>query len=282
VAAIVALAAMQYYVVSNLRAVQSEIAFVAAEQAKTRNAIQEEVEKVRAASSETAAERQKAMAEVRGELEQAREQARDQARGIASKVREESLKTVQELNARVVASEQKQRESQAQVASELSGLRQEATAASTTLAAVTTEVREVREEVANTRGQLSATIADLKRVTGDLGVMSGLIATNGQQIEALKKLGDRVYSEFTVRKTKTPVRIGDVWVLLKNTDPGRSRFTIQLGADDRKIEKKDRTVNEPVQFYVGRNRRPHELVVNQVHKNQIVGYLAAPKESDPR
>ena len=205
------------------------------------------------------------------------EQARDQARGIAGRLREEALKSVKELSSRLAASEQQLRESQSQVATELNGVKETATAAHTNIAAVSTEVREVKEEVASTRGQLNSTIADLKRVTGDLGVMSGLIATNGREIEALRHVGDRNYAEFTVWKTKNPVRVGDVLVVLKGVDAGKNRYTIELSADDRKIEKKDRTINEPVQFYVGRNKQPHELVVNQVQKNAIIGYLSTPK-----
>ncbi len=103
----------------------------------------------------------------------------------------------------------------------------------------------MRTDVANTRTQLDRTVADLRRVTGDMGVMSGLIATNQKEIDALRQLGDRNYTEFTVRKTKTPVKVGDVMVLLKKADAGRKRYTVELQADDSKIEKKDRAANEP-------------------------------------
>jgi hypothetical protein len=269
----VALAAANFYTISNLRAVESRVVEVQAEQAKAKTAISAEMEKVRAAATQNATDRQKTLAAVRTEMEQ----ARDQARGIAGRVKEEALKGVQDINARLTANEQRIRESQVQINGELRGLREATDSTKTHVAAVSTEIREVRDEVAATRGQLNATIADLKRVTGDLGVMSGLIATNGKEIGALKELGDRIYSEFTVRKTRDAVRIGDVWVTLKGADPGKHRYTIEVRADDRKIEKKDRGLNEPVQFFVGHNRQPHELVVNQIHKNQIVGYLAAPK-----
>jgi hypothetical protein len=131
--------------------------------------------------------------------------------------------------------------------------------------------------VANTQGQLERTIADLKRTTGDLGMMSGLIATNSQEIDALKQLGDRDYTEFTLYKRKEPVKLAGVSILLKKADVKANRYTLELQLDDRKVEKKDKTANEPVQFYVGGNRQPHELVVNLVGKDQIVGYLATPK-----
>jgi hypothetical protein len=107
--------------------------------------------------------------------------------------------------------------------------------------------------------------------------MSGLIATNSREIDALKQLADRNYTEFTLYKGKEPIKLADISILLKKADVKGNRYTLELQVDDRKIEKKDRATNEPVQFYVGRNRQLHELVVNQVGKDQIVGYLATPK-----
>jgi len=124
---------------------------------------------------------------------------------------------------------------------------------------------------------LERTIADLKRIPGDMGVLSGLIATNAREIDALKQLGDRNYIEFTLYKGKEPVKLGDVSILLKKADIKASLYTLELRVDDHKIEKKDRSANEPLQFYVGGGRQPHELVVNQVGKDLIVGYLATPK-----
>jgi len=281
-AGVIALAGAQYYTVNNLHAVETKIAAVEADQAKAQDALAEELEKVRAASTGNAAEREKAISEVREQLEQARNQAQGIAGQVAGQVKKDTLKSVQELDKRIAMSEEKQREAQAQVANELTGLKEVADSAHTNIAAVSSEVKEVREEVANTRSQLNATVADLKRVTGDMGVLSGLIATNGKEIDALRQLGDRNYSEFTILKTKNAVRVGDVWVLLKSLDVGKNRYTIELRADDRKIEKKDRSINEPVQFFVGRNKQPHELVVNQIQKNAIVGYVAAPKVAAAR
>jgi exonuclease VII large subunit len=124
---------------------------------------------------------------------------------------------------------------------------------------------------------LDQTGQDLKRAVGDLGVVSGDVATNSQQLAALKKLGERNYFEFDLSKAKEPQRVGDIRLLLEKTDPKHNRYTVQVLADDKKIEKKDKTVNEPVQLYVAGSRQPYEIVVNQVKKNEVVGYLATPK-----
>ena len=151
--------------------------------------------------------------------------------------------------------------------------------ASSKIAGVSNDVTVVKTEVATTRNELQQTVADLRRMTGDLGVMSGLIATNSGEIKALRELGDRNYFEFRIAKnTKTPTKVGDVMMALKKTDLKRSRYTMQLVADDKTIEKKDKTINEPVQFYVASKARiPYEVVVNEVTKDSIVGYLSTPK-----
>lgn len=50
-------------------------------------------------------------------------------------------------------------------------------------------------------------------------------------------------------------------------------------ADDKKIEKKNRNLNEPVQFYTGKDNYLYELVVNEIGKNEVKGYLATPRNA---
>ena len=270
----------QIFTIKSLRSTESKLAAVQADQSKVREAIDSQIAELREAAATAAAsadaQRQKALDAVRDEVDKARRQAR----GVAGKVKEETMKSVEDLASRVNVSESRlkqHQEAEARVVTEISSLKQAATSAQANLTDVSTEVKQVRTEVANTQGQLERTIADLKRTTGDLGVMSGLIATNSKEIDALKQLGDRNYTEFTLYKGKEPVKLADISILLKKADVKGNRYTLELRVDDRKIEKKDRFANEPVQFYVGRNRQPHELVINQVGKDQIVGYLATPK-----
>jgi uncharacterized protein YoxC len=139
------------------------------------------------------------------------------------------------------------------------------------------DVGTVREEVASTRSTLDQTISDLKTTRGDLGVQSGLIATNGKEIAALRELGDRTIYEFTLAKGKAPVKAANMTITYKKVDTKRNKYTVEIMADDKRVEKKDKTVNEPVQMYVGGNRQPYEIVVNEVKKDTIVGYVAVPK-----
>jgi myosin heavy subunit len=119
--------------------------------------------------------------------------------------------------------------------------------------------------------------AELKRVVGDLGVMSGSVATNARQLAALREIGDRNYFEFDVIKTKVPTGIAEIQIALKKTDPKKNRYTIDLYTNDKVVHKGDRSINEPLQLYVGTGRQPYEVVVNQVRKDEVIGYVAVPK-----
>jgi hypothetical protein len=112
---------------------------------------------------------------------------------------------------------------------------------------------------------------------GDLSDHTSLIARNAGELELLKHKGDRNYYEFTLSKgDKKPV--GTVSLELKKADLKKSRFTIDVYADDRRYEKKDRNVDEPMQFYSGKEPALYEIVVNNINsKNQVSGYLSTPK-----
>jgi hypothetical protein len=96
-------------------------------------------------------------------------------------------------------------------------------------------------------------------------------------IAALRALGERNYFEFTLDRSKAPRKVGDIQLVLKKTDPKRSKYTLEVQADDKQVEKRDKTVNEPVQFYLAKARQPYEIVVNEVTNGQITGYLSTPK-----
>ena len=151
------------------------------------------------------------------------------------------------------------------------------------IGAVATEVGGAKKDLEDTKSDLEATKGKLDRSMGDMNVMSGLIAHNRDDLEELRRRGDRNYYEFTVQKSKHSQRVGPVHVSLIRTDPKKSKYTINVVADDKTIEKRDKTSGEPVQFYVKGSQRmaPYEIVVFDVGKNQITGYLATPKDSGP-
>jgi hypothetical protein len=135
------------------------------------------------------------------------------------------------------------------------------------------EVTKVSADVTDTRNDLATTKGKLEHAIGDL------IATNHDELEFLKHRGDRDYFEFTLRKGKEPTHLSIISLQLKKTDPKKSKFTMYVLAEDKKIEKKDRTINEPLQFYTGRERQLFEVVVNSVDKDHVTGYLSTPKNA---
>ena len=147
--------------------------------------------------------------------------------------------------------------------------------------ASTDDVTKLNGDVSGVKNDLDATNGKLDRATGDMGVMSGLIARNHDDLEELKRKGDRNYYEFTVQKSKTPQHVGPVQMSLNKTDLKKSKYTMTVLADDKSIEKKDKTAGEPVQFYVkgAQHYAPYEIVVFDVGKNQITGYLSTPKSA---
>ena len=147
------------------------------------------------------------------------------------------------------------------------------------IGAVATDVTGAKKDIESTKSDLEATKSKLERASGDMGVMSGLIARNHDDLEDLKRRGERNYYEFTLKKAKAPQRVGPIQLNVNKTDQKKSKYTMTVFVDDRQIEKKDRTAGEPVQFYVGSARSaPYEIVVFQVGKDQLTGYLSTPKE----
>ena|SRR5208283_2837893 len=156
---------------------------------------------------------------------------------------------------------------------------QAVTAVSSDVTAVKSDVGGVKTDVAKTQTELATTISQLQSMKGDMGQQSGLIARNHDELEMLKHKGDRTYYEFTLNKgDKKPV--GTVSLELKSTNPKKGIFSLVVNSDDKAVTKKDRGVNEPLQFYSGKEPMLFEIVVNTINsKNQISGYLATPKNA---
>ena len=145
---------------------------------------------------------------------------------------------------------------------------------------VATDISGTKTDVAATKADLEATKGKLQSTVGDLGVQSGLIARNHDEVEELKRLGERDIFEFSLKKEKTPQHVGPIQVWLRKTDAKRYKYTVDVVADDKNIEKKDRTVGEPIQFYVRGARAPYEIVVFDVGKDEAKGYLSTPKSAN--
>lgn len=238
-------------------------------------ALQAQIDKLAEASSVTTRSNRKTVDELRAELESARRQASV----LAGQAKQDALKKVDETRAQLQAAQDQAKQ---QLSSDISQVRQQTDTANSKISEVGNDVTAVKTDLTSTKSELEKTVAELKRATGELDGHSVLIATNGKELAALRALGERNFLEFTVVKSKTATKVGDVSIMLKNADPKKNRYTIELTADDKTTEKKDRGVNEPVQFMTSKAKQPYELVVNDVKKNTIAGYLSVPKVQNVR
>ncbi|MGD0467383.1 MAG: hypothetical protein ABSA54_03310 [Terriglobales bacterium] len=187
--------------------------------------------------------------------------------------------TKKELKTRADELQHQQQVAAARIAAEAAEEKKDVNAVAGEVGNVKTDVGGVKTDVAATKASLEATIAKLQGTIGDLGVQSGLIANTRSDLEALKHRGDRQYYEFTLLKGAKPQAFSTVALQLKKTDPKRGKYTLNVTADDKTIEKKDRNQSEPVQFYTGRDHMLYELVVWTVDKKKITGYLSTPKNA---
>jgi F0F1-type ATP synthase membrane subunit b/b' len=233
---------------------------------------QSRIDKLEEAANVNTQSNRRTVEQLRDQLERARRQASL----AAGEAKDEALKKVDETRAALEAAQEKAKE---QLSSDISKVKE---SADTQFTQVGTEVTSVKSDVASTKSQLEKTVADLKRATGEIDGHSVLIATNGKELAALQALGERNYVQFTIAKSKQPQKVGDVGILLKKADPKKNRYTIELTADDKTTEKKDRGINEPLQFMTSKAKQPYELVVNDVKKDTIVGYLSIPKVLNTR
>ena len=273
--AVVALIGASLYQFYQLRQVRTDLD-------TTREALLDQISKVHETSTVSSKTNRESVDSLKLQMEEARRQASI----LAGQAKLDASKHADELAAKLERMQQEQTakvaESVSAVSGEVSKVRDDANSTKTKVGEVSTDLAAVKSDAAATRSELEKTIADLRSTRGDLGVQSGLIATNSKELAALRSLGERNYTEFRLTKEKTPRKVGDIQIRLKSADAKKNRYTIEVIADDKLVEKKDRTVNEPVQLMLSRATQPFEIVVNEVKKDMIAGYVAAPKVQQAR
>ena len=237
---------------------------------------------------------QKDVSALRASLAGASDEARkeiDSLRGQVANTQQQSTEVLTQAqtmarrraDAAVAKLDKKQSERVAALDAQLNEVKESAAQNATRLAGVSNDVTSVQTDVADTKSKLDKTNGELQSVRGDLGMMSGLVATNSKEIETLRRLGDRNIYEFNIGKKLGLQKVGDIQMRVTKTNARRNQYSMLVSADDKLIEKKDKTTNEPVQFYVmSKARQPYEIVVNEVGKDTIKGYLATPKITTAR
>jgi len=276
--AVVALVGASLYQFYEVRAVRGELA-------TTREELMDQISKVHETTTVSTKTNRQSVDTLKAQMDEARKQASilaGQAKLDATKHADELAAKLESAQAQEAAETAKVAASVNAVSGDLSKVRDDANSTKSRVGEVSSDLANVKTDAATTKAELEKTIADLKSTKGDLGVQSGLIATNGKELAALRQLGERNYTEFRLAKEKTPRKVGDVQMRLKSADMKKNRYTIELIADDKLVEKKDKTINEPVQFMLSRATQPFEIVVNEVKKDMIAGYISAPKVQQTR
>ena len=138
----------------------------------------------------------------------------------------------------------------------------------------TDDVNKLNGDVTGVKSDLDATKNSIQMARSEMGT---LIARNHDEIDQLRRMGQRDYFEFTVTRKSGAAKVGSIQVELKDTNTKKNQYTINVLADDKSFEKKNRSVNEPIFFYTGGSHAALELVVNKVSKNTASGYLSVPK-----
>jgi hypothetical protein len=273
--AVAALLGASIYLFYQLSEVREE---VRTQLSDTRDQIMAELAKEHETSSVTIQTSKKNVEKLATEVAEARRQASL----LAGDAKEEADKHADALAAKLELAQEQQAKQVSAVASDVSQVKDAESLTRSQVGEVNTQVSTLKTQQTATQQQLEKTVANLTTTIGDLGVQSDRIATNGKELNALKQLGERNYYEFKLAKTKAAEKVGDVQIKLTAADPKKNKYTITLIADDKTVEKKDKSINEPVQFYLSRASQPYELVVNQINKDMIIGYVSAPKVQQSR
>lgn len=168
-----------------------------------------------------------------------------------------------------------QKKSDDQLAAQIGQVKQDT---DTKFGQVNTDLTGAKSDISATQKDLEATKSKLTTAVGDLGVQSGLIARNQDELDQLKRSGERNIFELHLTRSKTPTRVGPIQVTLTKTDPKKFKYTMLVIADDKTIEKKDKQADEPIQFYIKGATKPYEIVVFDVTKDKVNGYLSTPKD----
>jgi len=211
------------------------------------------------------------------EMSKKMEDSNGQLRASISVVADRVGLTQKDLTKKAAILQAEENNTQSRLKGDEESNKQQFTAVNGAVDGVKGDLTKVSADVSDTKSDLATTKGKLETAIGDINRHSELIATTHDQLEQLRHRGDRDYLEFTLHKGKDPVHLSTVSLQLKKVDPKKGEFTLVVFADDKKIEKKDKNLNEPLQFYSGRDRNLFEVVINAADKDVVSGYMSTPK-----
>ncbi len=246
---LVAVAGFSFYQLSQVSSLRQQLS---ASQDKEAADVQSQLAAQNAALTGTVNDLQSKLADTEQQTSQSIAKVQDSAKRHADTAANTAASNVQK------SLEKQSADQQEALNAELAGVKNAQSDTASRIDGVGASVDTVKTDLASTKAVVDQTAASLQRTSGDMGVMSGLIATNGKEIQELRARGDRNIYEFTMTKKNGMTKVGDVQMRLTKVDQKHNRYTMVVMADDKLIEKRDKTTNEPVQFYAAPGR-PHAL-----------------------
>lgn len=282
----VALLGVNVYVCMQFGYVTAQMNSMKAEIAELRSTTHAEITILKNKASNTSASAERRVGYLQQELQKARAAAAAEVGQAKVEATARAEELARQLKVEIAAEQQKKLDqSGEQIKSELTKVKEAASTVDAKINQVHSEVTTVKTQMAADKSHTENQASELKRVIGELGIQSDRIATNKKELQTLRSLGERNYFEFKLDRGEDNVKVADIRMSLKKSDPKRGRFTVELVTADRRFQRKDRSANEPVQFYVNKTRQPHELVVNELYelvindiqKDSVSGYLSTPK-----
>ena len=144
---------------------------------------------------------------------------------------------------------------------------------------------QIQSKLSDQEKRIAGTREDLDKTRGDLqgkldsahDELSGSIARTHDELVALQKRGERNYYEFQIDRSKQYQRVGSVRLSLRKVNFKRKSYDLAMMVDDNQLQKKNVNLYEPVWINLTDQQQPLELVVNEISKNQIKGYLSESK-----
>ncbi len=217
----------------------------------------------------------KIISTLKGEISQAQEavgQTKAELKRTAQQIQSEGQRTKAELSQAISTK------------ADTSQIQAVRTETDTKIGQVSSEVGGVKNDVVTVKTDLAGAKRDLEGTQRQLvdvrDNLTAAVAKNSSELSELRRKGERDFFEFEIPKKNQYTKVEDIRLILTKTDPKKGKYSLQVLADDSKLEKRDRTINEPVQFLVGRNRVRYEVVINWVQKDRAGGYLSIPKDKN--
>lgn len=151
------------------------------------------------------------------------------------------------------------------------------------------ELTDTRQELDKTRQELEGSLnstkdelnGSLSRTNDSLSRTNDTVARNHDELVELQKRGQRNYYEFTLDKSKQFQRVGPLSLSLRKANTKKRSYDFEMVVDDQKLQKKNVNLYEPVVIMTPDRGQALQLVVNEVSKDVVKGYISEPRFKAP-